>query len=120
MIDKQINEAGNLVLNNGTFTTVSADEQIAQAWRIRLQHIKGEWFLDPESGIDVYGRVLRKPFDARSAEREFRRVTMGTDGIAFIRNITLTPNFATRTLAISITAVTDNAAAIFFNDEVAL
>jgi hypothetical protein len=117
MIDKQIDELGNLVLSGATFATVSEDEQIAQAWRIRLQHIKGEWFLDPESGLDIYGRVLRKPFDERSAEREFRRVTMATQGISFIRSITLSTDMAARTLTVNITAVTRNAAAIYFNQE---
>lgn len=117
MIDKKIDELGNLVLSNATFATVSEDDQIAQAWRIRLQHIKGEWFLDPESGIDLYGRVLRKPFDQRSAEREFRRVTMATQGISFVRSITVVPDYSNRVLNISITAVTRNAAVIYFNQE---
>ena len=120
MIDKEIDEAGNLVLSSGTFATVTEDQQIAQHWRIRLQHIKGEWFLDPSSGLDLFGRVLRRPFDVRSAEREFSRVTLATPGIQSIIKLNITPNNSTRTATVEIVAITRNAARIYFNEVISL
>ena len=119
MIDKEIDEAGNLVLSSGTFATVTEDQQIAQHWRIRLQHIKGEWFLDPESGLDVFGRILRRPFDLRSAEREIRRVTMGTPGIQSILKLNITTDPNTREVRADVVAITSNAARIYFNEVIA-
>ena len=119
MIDKKIDSTGNLVLSGGTFATVSNDDQIEQHWRIRLSHIKNEWFLNPASGIDLYGKVLQKPVNIRAAEREYRRITLATPGINRITKLTVTHDKANKTLNVSIAAVTDNAAALYFDQEFA-
>lgn len=119
MIDKKIDSTGNLVLSGGTFATVSDDTQIEQHWRIRLAHIKGEWFLNPASGVDLFGKVLARPVNIRAAERECRRITLATPGIAKITKLTVTPNYSTKILSVSIAAVTENAAALYFDQEFA-
>ena len=117
MIDKEINAQGQIVLNNGTFSTVEDDQEVAQHLLIRLKHILGEWFLDPDSGTDYINKILAHPFNPRVAAREIRKQVLGIVGINRITRLIITPNKATRTVRIEFACITDRAHAIFFNED---
>lgn len=55
-------ETGDLVYTNADIPPVTTDERddVAQRLRIKLQTYLGEWFLNIETGVPYYERILRK------------------------------------------------------------
>lgn len=121
MIDKKIDSNGNLVLASGTFDVLKDDNESEQNLRIRLQHIKGEWFLDPDSGLDMYGKILGKTFKENQAATEIRRVALISHGnINRVIKLVFTRDRANRSISLSLGVVTNNAAPLYIDREFAI
>lgn len=81
---------GNLVITDASAVKVLDDDAIAQNLQAALHHIRQEWFLDQESGIDYFGQILVKRPDIAKIERILKRAIRGADGIANIESFSLT------------------------------
>ena len=57
---------------------------------IRLRTFYGEWFLDPSVGLPYFRYVLVANPDIRLIESIFRRVILGTPGIASLASFSMT------------------------------
>jgi len=56
------NETGDVVYTNADIPPVTDEQRldVAQRLRIKLQTYLGEWFLNTETGVPYYERILRK------------------------------------------------------------
>ncbi len=56
------NETGDVVYTNADIPPVTDEQRldVAQRLRIKLQTYLGEWFLNIETGVPYYERILRK------------------------------------------------------------
>ncbi|QAS52800.1 DUF2634 domain-containing protein [Halobacillus litoralis] len=59
-----LNQSGDLLLENGDMVEIDGAEEIKQSLSLILSTNKGEWFLDPEMGLD-FNALLDKPSDTR-------------------------------------------------------
>ncbi|AOH54494.1 hypothetical protein ABE28_009025 [Peribacillus muralis] len=73
----KLDEKGDLILQNGSFIMIEGDEELAQQARISIKTEKGEWFLDPEEGMDR-GPLFSKFFNEAEAKDNILESTMGT------------------------------------------
>ncbi|MCM3598722.1 DUF2634 domain-containing protein [Metabacillus idriensis] len=58
---------GDFVLHNSSFVIIEGDEELAQQVRIAIHTSKGEWFLDPDEGMDR-SPLVAKIFDEQAAK----------------------------------------------------
>lgn len=73
----KLDENGDLILENGSFVMIEGDEELAQQARISIQTEKGEWFLDPEEGMDREP-IFTKFFNEIDAKDSIMESTIGT------------------------------------------
>lgn len=71
---------------------------------IRLRMFYGEWFLDPTQGIPYFRYVLVVNPDQRLIESIFRRVVLGTPGIASLDSFSMTFDRPNRQLFVTFVA----------------
>ncbi|SFJ44473.1 Protein of unknown function [Paenibacillus sp. UNC496MF] len=82
---------GDLVLENGDFATVTDKEELAQSAEILLGTNQGEWFLDPEMGLN-FSALTGKAVEDETAAEAIRAALQqepriqGVESIAFARN----------------------------------
>lgn len=98
---------GKFILSGGDFTFTQDLNAIRQAVQIRLQTIRGEWFLDQGHGIPWFDRVLVKSPNLRAIEAVFRKEIEGVPGVLAVTSLVSSFDRAARTLAIAWTANTD-------------
>lgn len=74
----------DLDISTGGFTTVTdgtaTAQQIGTVWRTFL----GEWFLNNESGVDYFGKILVRQPNETIIKQELRRVTLDIDFVTGI------------------------------------
>jgi hypothetical protein len=92
MMDLALHE-GDIKISNGDLTLCADNtEAIAQAIKIRLRTLKGEWFLDSQVGIpylsEVFGQKRSEPFLRHLIVNEIK----GVEGIKFINNFSIELN----------------------------
>lgn len=67
-----------------------ASRAVLQDLFIRLRFFYGEWFLDPTQGLPYFQYVFVNNPDLRLIESIFRRVILGTPGVATLETFSLT------------------------------
>lgn len=93
-------ENGDLVMQNGTFATISGDAELAQSVENALLTAKGEWFLDEEHGLER-DALLGKGFNEGEATDAIIEAVTQDERIASVEDILFTFNRQTRTLTVS-------------------
>lgn len=83
----KIDASGDWVLENGSFVVIEGDEQLAQEVRISIETLQGEWFLDPEEGMDREP-FLGKRFNANNARSSIIESLMNTSEPLSVEQIT--------------------------------
>lgn len=83
--------AGQLVLTRGV-------EAIRQSADFRLSFFKGQWFLNPNLGIDYFGSILVKNPDLGAVTSIYRDELLAVPGIASVGSFTLSLDAQTRIL----------------------
>lgn len=89
---------GDLEFSDSTMSNILlTDDQsfapgraVLQDLFIRLRFFYGEWFLDPTQGLPYFKYVFVNNPDLRLIESIFRRVILGTAGIASLDSFSLT------------------------------
>lgn len=79
---------GDIEIANGDLVLIYDDDALRQRLKLRLQDVQGDWFRDTTSGVDYFGAILGK-YSNLTRKAEFRRVALGTEGVAQIRTLTL-------------------------------
>lgn len=120
MIDLEIDENGNVVLENSDLAFVSDDDEIAQSVRIRLRTWFGEWYLDKDYGTDYLGKILVRPFSQTRARKEIERVILGTVGVKRVARFTQDIDTTRHTFSYSAEVVTATNSRLFIGDTVGI
>ena len=97
-IDWELDNEGDLVVPLRYVTGLDA---VAQGIRVRVRLIKGEWFRDPDLGVDWYGKILGQKYDASRVQSEIRRAISATPGVSEILSISTGFSSENRTLSVS-------------------
>lgn len=80
---------------------VDNSNEIAQNVKTRLKFLKSEWVYDTDAGIDWYGILANKSNEA-TIVRELTRITLATDGVKTLDELTHTVDRTTRKLSATI------------------
>lgn len=96
---------GDLLIVNGDLVLVDGAQAVLQDLLQRLSTYLGEWFLDNTLGIDYYGQILVKNPDQAKIDALIINTILATKGILQLNSYSFTPNFVTRVLNISFSAM---------------
>lgn len=94
--DFQFDDAGNIILIEGT-------EEVAQCCEITLGTRAGEWFLNPELGID-FDLFLGKSIHEEEARDELIRAILTDERIESVDDVTFEMDRPARTMTVSFVA----------------
>ena len=75
---------GDLELVDGDFALT---DSVAQALRIGLKTLAGEWFLDEQIGIPYFTQILGQKMSKLSLTGIFREAILKTDGVSKLTQI---------------------------------
>jgi len=94
---------GDLVFAGGEFRMVEGPEEVAQSCRVILGTRRGEWFLNPDMGID-FDLFNGKAPNPEEMQDELRAGLAQEPRIQTVEDITITANKTDRTQLVSFTA----------------
>jgi len=94
---------GDLVFSKGALQMVEGPEEVAQSCRIILGTRRGEWFLNPDFGLD-FDVFLGKSPVRDQMEDELRAALAQEPRIRSVDDITITADTRARTLLLTFTA----------------
>lgn len=100
-------ETGDLLLSGGDLVIVRDAESIKQAVVIRLNFLRGEWFLDTDTGMPYFQNILVKSPNLAAIRSIFNDEILSVAGINSVINLTLDYNRQARRLNVSWRAASD-------------
>ncbi len=114
-IDLLLDANGDLDFSSGGPVFSSGIDGVAQAIRIRLLMVAGEWFLNLDAGMPYYERpgipatkaILAQKFNPGRVTRIFRDELLDTPGVKSVETLTVAFDGRTRTLSVAWTVTTD-------------
>lgn len=90
-IDLLLDNTGDLDISDGIDLSFSSGTAgVAQAIRVRLQLVMGEWFANLEAGVDWVGKIWGQKFDAVVVTNEMRKAILDAPGVGTINTLTAT------------------------------
>lgn len=101
-VDIKITSDNLMYFVDGVLQTVESLEAIQQGLRTKLQHFRGEYFLDKFYGLDFFNVVTNKKVSKESVDGHIKRQITSYPGVLGIQNYTSTLNKSTRHLEISV------------------
>lgn len=106
--------AGNLALDSNHdiiigrgATRIGGAEQVAQLCKCRLLTLLGEWKQDTSLGLPWFDAIFSKQVRASDIESAVANIIRSTNGVQQLISIQVEPDFRTRELNISFTAISD-------------
>jgi phage baseplate assembly protein W len=94
---------GDIIFERGELVLIDSKDEVSQCAEVILSTNKGEWFLDPDFGID-FSILLAKNPNEDEIKDELRSGLFQDPRIKTVDDITLQFNRTDRTLAISFIA----------------
>jgi len=88
---------GDWQFGNGLNSYKNGDDEIAQNVKTRILSFENDWYLDEGAEID-WLTILGQRNNKKTIENEVRRVTMETDGVLRVNEVSITA--ANRTASI--------------------
>lgn len=107
MFTLKLDKSGDILVQAGQLKLVSGPEEIAQSCRLILGVQKGEWFLNPELGID-HKKFLGKGVSRDEMQDEIRAGLLQERRIQTVDTIDFNFNRQLRQLVVSFTATGTN------------
>ncbi len=98
---------GDFDVSTGTLVILKGSDSIVQAVKIALQCFKGEWFLDPDSGVPFFQDVLVKNPDPSVLQTVFRDAILEVPGVLALNALELAQDRGARTLTVTFRVSTD-------------
>ena len=117
MADLQLDQNGDLLIQDDALKIVDGDDAIVQHLSIRLRFFKGEFFLDTRLGVPYFDQVLIKNPDLVSVRGILREVILETPGIDTIDAFSTEFDGLTRKLAVTFTATKIDGEVLDFSQE---
>lgn len=99
-----IDENGDLFMEQGKLQEVSGVEEIRQRFRQLLRTNKGEWFLNPEEGLD-YSTFWTKTPDEEAIRMTIDEVAEQVEEIERLEDVRIDFDERERTLTVSFVAI---------------
>lgn len=100
----KLSETGDLLMNDsGDFVMMEGVEEIAQCCHIGIGTNKGEWFLNPDMGID-FTKFLGKQLNEEDMRDELTQGLMQEERIQSVDLIKFTTDSSSRTLLVTFDA----------------
>ena len=99
-----IDENGDLFMDQGQLQEVSGVEEIRQRFRQLLRTNKGEWFLNPEEGLDYLAFWTKTP-DEEAIRMTIEEVAAQVEEIERLEGVRIDFDERERTLTISFVAI---------------
>ncbi|GGF77188.1 hypothetical protein GCM10010912_22830 [Paenibacillus albidus] len=103
----KIDASGDLVITGGELQMVTGPEEIAQCCKLVLGTNQGEWFLDPELGID-FSRITGKGVTADEVRSEMTAGILQEPRVSEVNDVVVTFDRPNRTVTADITATAVN------------
>ncbi|MEK4520021.1 DUF2634 domain-containing protein [Paenibacillus sp. FSL H8-0122] len=103
MLSVKLDDTGDIVIDAGQLQMMSGPLEIAQSCRLILGVQKGEWFLNPELGID-HKKFLGKGVSRDEMQDEIRAGLLQEPRIQTVDTIDFDFNRQLRQLVVSFTA----------------
>jgi hypothetical protein len=97
----------NLVVTAGRPELASDTAAIAQAIRLRLQMLKGEWYLDESAGLPYFQEILVKNPNTAQIRKVIAERIEGTLGVSTLESLDLVFDRTARTLTVTFEVSTD-------------
>ena len=95
-MDIKISDDGYIYFTDKDLETVTGEDAAKQDLRSRIRFIKGEYFLDTESGVDYMGVIFQKNSDYNVVNNEFKKAILGSPYVESIVDYNLTIEKSTR------------------------
>jgi len=100
-------DTGDLVVESGDLVLIEDLDVVAQRLRLKLRTVVGEWFLDTTSGVDYFGKILRKGVQQSAVEAELRAAILGVPNVRALRRFESTYDPARRRFRLDFVVDTD-------------
>lgn len=104
MISLKLDHTGDLVFSGGDLATIEGAEELAQCGKAAIGTNKGEWFLNPDTGI-TFSKFLGKELNEAEMRDELASGLLQEDRIQSVENIEFIINRKSRTMLVTFTAV---------------
>jgi hypothetical protein len=108
-IDVQIDADGDVTIEKGDFVLTTGLAAIAQAVKLRLQTVRGEWVLDLDegvpllegNGVDASEALFSAPFDEDAWRRAYRDEALEVDGVVDVTGLDVAVDELTREVSVA-------------------
>ena len=77
----KLDNTGDIAIESGRLVIVSDVQAIKTQLQVRLNLVKGNWFLDLNEGLDYFGSILGKKQVDIELTSQFKRAILSTQGI---------------------------------------
>lgn len=96
----------DIIIGRGA-TRVGGAEYVAQLCKCRLLTLLGEWKQDTSLGLPWFDAIFSKQVRPADIQTAVANIIRSTNGVQQLISIEVDPNFRTRLLTISFTAISD-------------
>lgn len=105
--DLLLDDTGDLALSGGDLVLVSDLAAIEQEISIRLQFLRGEWFLDTTAGLPYFQNILVKSPNLAAIKTLFTNEILSSAGVKALLSLVLDFDRKARVLTVTFSVSTD-------------
>lgn len=116
MSDLQLDNDGDLLIEDGDLVMSLGIDEIDQLLRQRLKFFSAEWFLDTEAGIPYFDEVFVKNPDPVTLNTIFKDIILSSPGVIGLDEFDLKIDTVLRELRLAFRARTTEDIDITFNE----
>lgn len=107
MLTIKLDDTGDIMIHSGQLQMTTGSEEIAQSCRLILGVNKGEWFLNPELGID-HSKFLGKNVSRDEMQDEITSGLLQEPRVQTVETVNFEIDRAARKLTVSFKATATN------------
>jgi hypothetical protein len=99
-IDLAFADDGDLAVTSDLSLTAGL-QAVEQGIRLRVEAIKGEWFLNLAFGVPYFEDILGQKFDQNKVHAAFRNAIMSAPGVLSVLELSASFSYSTRVLLVT-------------------
>ena len=109
MTDLVLARTNDIRIHNGDLALTQTNSQsVAQAIRVQLKTLQGEWFLDTQVGIPYFSQILGHRSSVPAVLALFREAIVAVTGVKEVPDIEVNFDSAKRAVELNFDAVLDD------------
>lgn len=101
MLSRKLDSNWDMTFGQGLGNYLVDRDAVMQNVKTRLQHLRGEWFLDVDAGVPYLQEICIKPANQELADAIIKETIIDTDGIKTLESYSSSFDADTRTLFIT-------------------